>query len=111
MNISFLTKKNQLYVKVTGELDHHSATSIKDQTDAKVISEGISRLIFDFSKLVFMDSSGIGVIIGRYKLMQSLGGQVYIISGNKNVDKLLSLSGICDIIKVCDSAEQIEKLA
>ena len=43
--------------------------------------------------------------------MQSLGGQVYIISGNKNVDKLLSLSGICDIIKVYDNAEQIEKLA
>lgn len=111
MHINFLSQENKLYVKIVGELDHHSAAEIKDQVDAKIISEGISTLVFDLSGLSFMDSSGIGVIIGRYKLMKSLGGQVYIVSTNKNVDKLLALSGIPDIIKVADSADKIDKLA
>lgn len=111
MQINLLTQQNKLYAKIVGELDHHSAAEIKDQVDAKIVSEGINTLIFDLSGLAFMDSSGIGVIIGRYKLMKSLGGQVYIVSSNKSVDKLLALSGIPDIINVVDSAEAIEKLA
>lgn len=111
MHINFLIQKNKLYAKVVGELDHHSAAEIKEQTDNKIISGGISTLIFDFSNLTFMDSSGIGVIIGRYKLMQSLGGRVYIISGNKNVDRILALSGIPNIIDVFQKAEEIDELA
>ena len=111
MHVNFLSQHNKLYAKIIGELDHHYATEIRDQLDNKIISEGINTLIFDFSGLTFMDSSGIGVIIGRYKLMKSIGGQVYILSTNKNVDKLLSLSGIPDIITVTDSMEELEKMA
>ncbi len=111
MHINLMSKQNKLYAGIVGELDHHSAAEIKDQVDARVVSDGINILIFDLSKLTFMDSSGIGVIIGRYKLMKSLGGQVYIVSGNKTVDKLLALSGIPDIIKVADSTEAIDKMA
>ena len=111
MNISFLIQQDKLYVKIAGDLDHHRASEIKDLIDSKIISEGINKLIFDLSGLVFMDSSGIGVIIGRYKLMQSLGGQMHIISSNKSVDKLLALSGIGDIVKVFENEEEIDKLA
>lgn len=111
MHVNFLSQQNKLYAKIIGELDHHYAAEIKDQLDNKIISDGINTLIFDFSGLTFMDSSGIGVIIGRYKLMKSIGGQVYILSTNKNVDKLLSLSGIPDIITVTGDAEEIEKMA
>jgi len=111
LHINFLTKQDKLYAKIIGELDHHSAAEIKDRIDNKVISEGVNTLVFDFSELVFMDSSGIGIIIGRYKLMKSLGGQVYIVSTNKSVDKLLLLSGIHDLVKVIDSVDEIEKMA
>lgn len=111
MQINFFIKKDKLYAKIIGELDHHSATELKDQLDSKVISEGINTLVFDFSELMLMDSSGIGIILGRYTLMKSLGGEVYIISNNKNVDKLLSLSGIPEIIKVVASIDEIEKMA
>lgn len=111
MHINLLTKQNKLYAKIIGELDHHCSAEIKEQIDNRIISEGISTLVFDLSALSFMDSSGIGVIIGRYKLMKSLGGQVYIVSSNKTVDKLLLLSGIPDIIKVTDNADEIDKLA
>lgn len=111
MHINLLSQQNKLYAKIVGELDHHCSAEIKEQVDNKIISDGISTLIFDLSGLTFMDSSGIGVIIGRYKLMKSLGGQVYIVSANKTVDKLLALSGIPDIIKVTGSADEIDKLA
>lgn len=110
MQISFLVKSNRLYAKIIGELDHHVSGEIKEQLDNKIISEGISKLIFDFSELTMMDSSGVGIILGRYTLMKSLGGEVYIISAGKHVDKLLSLSGICEIIKTVSTADEIEKL-
>ncbi len=108
MHFNFVIKKNTLIVKIVGELDHHSAGELREQLDSKIITEGISKLVFDLSDLVFMDSSGIGVIIGRYKLIKSLGGEVYIVSTSKNVDKLLSLSGIPDIIKVTKTYEETE---
>ena len=111
MHINFSNEKGKLYAKIVGEIDHHSAVEIKDSVDSKVICEGISTLVFDLTELAFMDSSGIGAIIGRYKLMKSLGGQMYIISSNKSVDKLLTLSGITEIISVVSEAEEIEKLA
>ena len=111
MHINFLNQQSKLYAKIVGEIDHHSAAEIKDSVDSKIISEGVSTLIFDLTNLTFIDSSGIGVIIGRYKLIKSLGGQMYIISSNKSVDKLLALSGIPEIIKVAQTAEEIEKMA
>jgi len=108
LHFNFVIKKNTLIVKIVGELDHHSAGELREQLDSKIITEGISNLVFDLSDLVFMDSSGIGVIIGRYKLIKSLGGEVYIVSTSKNVDKLLSLSGIPDIIKVTKTYEETE---
>ena len=108
MHFNFVIKKNTLIVKIVGELDHHSAGELREQLDSKIITEGISNLVFDLSDLVFMDSYGIGVIIGRYKLIKSLGGEVYIVSTSKNVDKLLSLSGIPDIIKVTKTYEETE---
>lgn len=108
MHFNFVTKKNTLYVTILGELDHHGAEEIRDKLDGKIITEGISRLVFDLSGLTLMDSSGIGVIMGRYKLIRSLGGEVQIISGKKSVDKLLQMSGIGDIIPITESLDEEE---
>lgn len=111
MQLHFVTKDGTLIVRVTGELDHHSAAEIRQRTDDKVTSEHVQTLIFDFSNLTFMDSSGIGVVIGRYKLMKSLGGNIRLISSNKAVDKMLELSGIVKLIPVCQSVDEAMKLA
>ena len=68
-------------------------------------------LIFDFSKLDFMDSSGIGIIIGRYKLMCALNGSVSIIVTKPTVRKLLELSGIKRIVRICDNLSDALKTA
>lgn len=111
MHINFLLKDNKLYAKIVGELDHHSAVEIREQIDSKVLSDGVNTLIFDLTELVFMDSSGVGVIIGRYKLMKSIGGEVYIVSSNKTINKLLNLSGVPGIIKIVDSVSEAEEMA
>lgn len=111
MQVHFVTKDGALIVRVVGELDHHSAADIRERTDDKVTADHIKTLIFDFSGLTFMDSSGIGVVIGRYKLMKNLGGSIRLISSNRAVDKILELSGIAKLIPVCQTVEQAMKLA
>ena len=109
MKVFFSEKGSTLSVKVTGELDHHNASQLREETDFKIINNNIRCLIFDFTNLSFMDSSGIGVIIGRYKLLSSLKGSLYIVSPSKNINRILELSGVMKIIKIYESISEIEK--
>lgn len=88
-----------LLVQLTGELDHHSAREVKDQLENYLSDNGIKDMIFDFSQLRFMDSSGIGVLIGRYNTIKKRNGQVSVFNVNNQVDKLMTLSGLYRIIK------------
>ena len=100
MQIIFQTKEKTLIVKLIGELDHHVAGGVKDRIDKKITSSAAENLILDFSALSFMDSSGIGVVIGRYKLIKSIGGKTVIVSNAKSIDRLLNIAGIKKIISV-----------
>ncbi len=103
MEISVLIKNKTLIVSLIGELDHHSAKEVKDMVEEVIKNRGVKNLIFDFSKLSFMDSSGIGVVIGRYKLITAMGGNVAIVSCSRNIDRLLKMSGITKLIATFDS--------
>ena len=81
-----------------GELDHHCAGSIRKEIDAAVRDQ-------DFHLVTFMDSSGIGLIMGRHQLMQSLGGQVLILDPPQHIRRVLRISGIERIAKVVSSKE------
>ena len=72
-------KKNILTVRLTGELDHSVAAGIRAELDELMLDPRIRRLVFDLNDLEFMDSSGIGLIIGRYKLMARRGGTVAVV--------------------------------
>lgn len=109
--VSFTVRLRTLIVTVTGDIDQHNAAQIREQVDLRISHENVKKLIFDFSKLDFMDSSGIGIIIGRYKLMTALNGSVSIIVTKPTVRKLLELSGIKRIVKICDSLSDALKTA
>jgi len=111
LKINFTTRGRNLIVSVTGELDQHKASGLREQTDIRIMHQNIKNLIFDFSKLDFMDSSGIGVIIGRYKLMRATGGTVRIVTDKKSVKKLLELSGIRKIIGIYENLSDAMKTA
>ena len=111
MQVSFISKgTSSLVAKVTGELDPHLAQKIRDEADARILRGRIKRLIFDFSELRFMDSSGIGLVIGRYKLVKSCGGEVCIVSSNACVNKILHMSGIMRIIEVYPALSEIKEI-
>ncbi len=89
-----------MIVRLSGELDQHYASKIRTEIDTQVANRGIHKIVFDFSRVGFMDSSGIGVIMGRYRLMQSVGGRVCAFGISPRLDKLLEMSGIKRIITV-----------
>ena len=67
----------------------------------------IKNIIFDFKNIRFMDSSGIGVIIGRYKKISSEGGKVSVVNVNDRVKKIFNLSGMNKIINIYDTYEEV----
>lgn len=88
-----------LVVKPEGELDQDSAKEMREIIDREITIKKIKNLVLDFNKVSFMDSSGIGVIAGRYKLIASLGGKTMLIRANPQVDKILELSGLKKILE------------
>lgn len=105
MEITVTIKKKTLVVSLLGELDHHTAKEVKDLVEEVVKNRGVKNLLFDFSRLSFMDSSGIGVIIGRYKLICSIGGKVAIAGATRAVARLIEMSGINKLINTYDSVD------
>lgn len=91
------------------ELDHYAADKIKRKSEMIFESEEIRYLIFDFEKTDFMDSSGIGLITGRYRKVHDKGGMVYVTNVNEAIDKVLTMSGIYRIISKMDTKEDIIK--
>ncbi|MCI8416719.1 MAG: anti-sigma factor antagonist [Lachnospiraceae bacterium] len=91
---------NLLLVRVPEELDHHVADQVRKEVDMLLKREDIQRLVFDFTRTVFCDSSGIGMLMGRYKMMRALGGEVQAVHVDENVYRILRISGITKLISV-----------
>ena len=92
------------------DLDHPVSDSIRRETDRIIGQQYIKNMVFDFSETVFMDSSGIGLLMGRYRALGMRGKCVQVIHANSHIRKLLRLSGICRYIDISEaektSAEQ-----
>jgi stage II sporulation protein AA (anti-sigma F factor antagonist) len=96
----FKVKGTSLTIFVPGELDHHNAEKIRTGADKIIERQNIRSVIFDFEKTNFMDSSGIGVIMGRYKNLRCMGGKVIAINVSERLQKILTLSGIYKIVEI-----------
>ena len=99
MDIRLEMLQSTLVVKIAGEIDHHSAGQIRETIDSEIERKRVKNLVFDFDRVTFMDSSGIGVIIGRYKQVRAQGGKTLIIRAKPQVERLLEISGIKKIIE------------
>ena len=94
-----------LVVKLFEELDHHNAISIREHSDKLITGKNIKDIVFDFTGSDFMDSSGIGVIMGRYKKIIFTGGKVAVTGVNQSVDRIFRLSGLYKIIHKFETIE------
>ena len=84
--------------RLIGELDEHSAEFVRRRLDTAISDNNFDAVLFDLSRLSFMDSTGIGVIIGRYKLIRKNNKPVYVRNPSPTVDKIFRMSGLYEII-------------
>ncbi len=96
---------DRLIVRMAGELDHFCAQSVRRDLDALIADKGVRLLVLDFSELTFMDSSGIGVILGRYRQMRDRGGAVGVVRMNRHIARIFHMSGMDRVIRIYDSQE------
>ena len=100
MNIKYDEVDKLLTCQITEEIDHHTTEKIRRVLDDEIERYIPKRMVFDFDKVSFMDSAGIGMILGRYKMIRMLGGSMEMINVNSNVKKIFEMSGIPKIIQI-----------
>ncbi len=100
MDVVYQKKDKTLLIKLTDEIDHHTTEKIRRIADYEIERHIPRKVVFDFNKVSFMDSAGIGLVLGRYKNASMLGGKVELINVNKSVYKILKMSGIIKLIPV-----------
>ena len=99
MDIRLETIGRTLVVKIDGEIDHHTAKEFRAKIDRELNIKNIVNLVLDFDGVSFMDSSGIGAVVGRYKEITARGGKVMLIRVKPQVDKVLEISGLKTILE------------
>ena len=94
MNPRISESERGLTVYIDGELDHHNARELREYVDAMIQQKKPSLLRLDFSKVGFMDSSGIGFVMGRYRMISLYGGELRIINLPSELERIMKLSGL-----------------
>ena len=91
---------NYLCIKMPREVDHHGAVGIKESADRLILDDNVKNIVFDFENTTFMDSSGLGIIIGRYRKISCFGGMVYAVNTNERIKRILKGAGMASIIEI-----------
>ncbi|MCL6570479.1 MAG: anti-sigma F factor antagonist [Bacillus sp. (in: Bacteria)] len=107
LNIDMETKHNILVIRLSGELDHHTADELRAKVITVIEKNEIRHIILNLEQLTFMDSSGLGVILGRYKQVKQVQGEMVVCAISPAIQRLFDLSGLFKIIKM----EQTEESA
>lgn len=100
MQVDIKTENGKAVALISGEIDHHNAKEIRTRLDRYIISARPSQLVLDLKDITFMDSSGIGLIMGRSKLMKTCGGKLSVHSPQPYIKRVLKLSGIERIVSI-----------
>ena len=103
MNSIFLERDKTLLVEITEEIDHHTTEKLRRKIDDNITRYMPRKVIFDFNKVSFMDSAGIGMVIGRYKMVNMIGGTVQMKNVRTSIKKIFEMSGVVKIIPIIDS--------
>lgn len=98
MIVNYKESIRTLIINFDGEIDHHSCNEIAMLADNAIKKYLPQKLIFDFKNVNFMDSAGIGMVIGRYKQLMRFGGKAEIVNINDNIKRIFSMVGIFKII-------------
>lgn len=101
-------KGSTLVIRVGGEIDHHSAVSVRTGLDERIASDRPQRVLLELSRVDFMDSSGLGLIMGRYALVTKYGGSFAVLDPSSAVLKIIRLAGMERMITILKTKEKKE---
>lgn len=103
--LTHVRRRDVLVVRLEGELDQCTASGIRRDIDSLLDDPGIRHLVLDMARMPFMDSSGIGVILGRYRMLSLRGGTVALMRLSPQVRRVYELSGMAQVVPVIDEKE------
>ena len=106
MECIYVPKDKLLTLKISEEIDEHSTEKLRRKIDNEITRFLPRKVIFYFSNVSFMDSAGIGMLLGRYKVIKMLGGQLELINVNKQIEKVFEISGILKIIPLIKNQQE-----
>ena len=104
MIVKHFIEDKLLVFEVIEEIDHHQVEKIRDRADYEIQRLMPKKVVFDFIGVRFMDSAGIGFILGRYKTINVYGGKVEIINVNEKIKRIFNMAGISKIIEIKDDS-------
>jgi stage II sporulation protein AA (anti-sigma F factor antagonist) len=110
LDIELKLIRNTLIIRLKGEFDMLKAEKIRRQIDERLQDDQVRNLVFNLEKVSFVDSSGLGVIIGRYKKVKEKDGNMYIVGAQPVVKKILVLSGINKLVPLFKNEQEIMKV-
>ena len=102
MIVEFLKEDKLLIFTLTEDVDQHTSEKVRRKMDNEIKRYIPRKVIFDFSNISFMDSAGIGMVLGRYKLIKMLDGELEIINVNKSMKKIFDMTGVSRIINILE---------
>ena len=104
--ILYETRGEDFLIFVCGEIDHHSAVAVRTGIDAKLREERPKRVLLELSQVDFMDSSGLGLIMGRYALVKRYGGAMAVLDPSPAVARIIALAGMEKMVPIRTSKKK-----
>ena len=109
MKIDFDEKDKLLNLEIDEEIDHHRAEILRRNADYEIQRRNPKRVILDFNNVYFMDSAGIGMVIGRYKTASMIGAKIEMKNVKANIRKIFDMTGVLKIIPIVEEEHKNEK--
>ena len=103
MDLTVWNEKDKLSVRVSGEMDHHAVKDTRREVDELIVRNRPETLLLDLSRIDFMDSSGLGFVLGRLRKMNELKGTVTVVNPARRVEEMLRMAGAEKLVKIVHS--------
>ena len=108
MAIKISSTPVRITVELSGEIDHHNAAALRLETDEAIQKVLAPNVRLDFGEVTFMDSSGIGLVMGRYAKMKTIGGELVLRGANERLMRIFKMAGLERIVRIEETDEEEE---
>lgn len=109
MEVKITVNDGLMVAKLSGEIDHHMAPKIREEIDSRIDSARPKSLILDYAEVSFMDSSGIGLVMGRYKQMKEINGNLKLRNTSQHITKVMKLAGLDRLAEIENETKRGDK--